>query len=145
SHPRLVLCATGAGGGSQQAMFRHRLDPLLQLAHERWRLDSDPSAAAATELERLFAEIQCEFEAMTGPDADHFQATAVASLIGGRGGAIGSVGLGRGWQLGEAAARIADDDALAARVGWPAQDVPSFADDVPGAYFGPPWGVMADR
>ena len=30
--PALVLCATGAGGGSQQAIFRSDLDPLLPAA-----------------------------------------------------------------------------------------------------------------
>src|SRR5215468_2497671 len=33
--PALVLCATGGGGGAQQAMFRRDLDPLLARSLER--------------------------------------------------------------------------------------------------------------
>jgi len=45
--PALVLCATGAGGGSQQAIFRSDLDPLLARGVERWTSNGAAGRAEA--------------------------------------------------------------------------------------------------
>ncbi len=63
----LVLCDSGAGGGSQQAMFRSHLEPLLARAHRRWLEGFEPAAPAAARLDRLFGAIQREFEALREP------------------------------------------------------------------------------
>jgi hypothetical protein len=82
--PALVLCATGGGGGAQQAMFRRDLDPLLARSLERWTAGARgaPGAGPAGALDALFAAIQDGFEQLrTPPWADEFQASAVAVLV----------------------------------------------------------------
>ncbi len=77
----LVLCATGVGGGSQQACFRRELDPLLQAAVAEWKRDLSPARTAASELDRLFATIQDGFDKLTTPLWHRdLQASAVAFL-----------------------------------------------------------------
>lgn len=93
--PALVTCASGGGGGSQQAMFKQHLDPVLAGALERWN-KSPVGGTPASAMERWFGEIQAGFEAMTEPAwADEFSATAVALLVRPDGAALGHVAMDR--------------------------------------------------
>lgn len=99
--PLLVLCASGAGGGSQQAMFRAQLDPLLQRALARWHRDRDLASTVAA-LGQLFEIIQQEFQELRTPSwAEQFQASAVACLLGKDTYAIANIGVERAWLLRE--------------------------------------------
>lgn len=139
----LVLCATGAGGGAQQAIFRDRLDPLLQRAHSRWLFDA--ARPAAVELDRLFAATQREFQELDDPPwAREFQASAVALLIGEQDCAIANVGVERAWLLRDGRLqRVSEDDSLGRREAA----VPEFLRDQPASFFrkspehGPGWQV----
>ncbi|MBA2544051.1 MAG: hypothetical protein H0V17_30690 [Deltaproteobacteria bacterium] len=96
--PALVACVTGGGGGSQQAMFKKHLDPLLAGALERWQKTplADPPA---TSLSAWFAEVQATFDATVEPPwADEFACAAVAVLARPDGAAIGNVGMERAWR-----------------------------------------------
>lgn len=109
----LVGCFTGGGGGSQQALFKRGLDPILEAALERWlRVPlTDPVEHA---LDRYFSEIQHGFESAD----DEAQATGVAALITERGAAVGNVGLDRAflwWRSDEVLRQLTADDSLAVR------------------------------
>jgi hypothetical protein len=144
--PPFVLCATGAGGGSQQAMFRSHLDPVLQRAHSRWQLGYDASTPAAAELDRLFTAIQPEFEELRDPPwAEQFQASAVALLIGAADCAVANVGVDRAWVLRDGQVeRVSEDYSLGTQVGSTESDLPENLRDFPGSYFGR-FGGMAAR
>lgn len=118
--PALITCVTGGGGGSQQAVFKSELDPLLAaaLAHWQQRPVRTPEAA----LEQFFAEIQTAFDAQTEPSwADEFQATGAAVLIRDDGAAVGNVGLDRVYRWRDRRLeQLTEDDSLA-RQAAPAQ------------------------
>jgi hypothetical protein len=110
--PAMVLCASGAGGGSQQAMFRTDLEPLLGRAVARWK--AGPGGALRARVEALFASIQREFEAQRTPAwADQFHASAVAVVVDAGRCAIANVGVERAWLLRDGGfARVSKDDVL---------------------------------
>lgn len=134
----LVVCATGGGGGAQQATFRRELDPLLAGALARWHRRHDASAADA--LAQLFHEIQHGFEVLTEPFyAEELQASAVAWLVDASGCAIANVGLDRAWRWRDGKlAQVSIDYSLAdACEASPDQsDLPDFLRESPGAWFG---------
>lgn len=131
----LVLCASGAGGGSQQAMFRSHLDPLLARAHGRWLEGFKPSAPSSAELDRLFAAIQREFEELREPAwAEQFQASAVALLVGGKDCAVANVGVDRAWLLRDGRLEGVSEDYTLESVAGPG--LPEPLRDLPGSSLG---------
>jgi hypothetical protein len=121
--PALVACITGGGGGSQQAMFKRDLDPLLAGALARWQQVSRASPQAA--LDHFFAELQAGFDEPATPD--EYQATGVAVLVTDEGAAIANVGLGRGYAWHAARGvleQLTDDDSLAVK--YAAQQIPEW-------------------
>ena len=137
--PALVLCATGAGGGSQQAMFRSDLDPLLARSVARWK--AGPRGTPRVELDALFAAIQDEFEELRSPEwADQLQASAVALVLEPGRCAIANIGLERAWLLRDGRfERVSEDDT----VGGNHPDVPQWLNELPAAWFGQLRGVPA--
>lgn len=120
--PALVACITGGGGGSQQAMFKPALDPLLAGALARWQ--GAPIESPQVALARFFAEIQAGFEALTN---DEYQATGVAVLVTDDGAAIANVGLGRAyaWHAERGVLeQLTDDDSLAVK--YAARQIPEW-------------------
>jgi len=143
--PRLVVCASGSGGGSQQAMFRSHLDPLLRRAHSRWQPGYSPSEPAAAELDRLFATIQRGFEELRDPSwADQFQASAVALLIEAKDCAVANVGVDRAWVLRDGQLeRVSADYSLGTMAGGSEPALPENLRDLPGSFFGRFGGMPA--
>jgi hypothetical protein len=137
--PALVLCATGAGGGGQQAMFRRDLDPLLARSVARWK--AGPRGAPGVELDALFAAIQGEFDELRSPAwADDLQASAVAVVIEPGRCAIANVGLERAWLLRDGRfERVSEDDSI----GGNHPDAEPWLNDLPAAWFGRFRGVPA--
>jgi hypothetical protein len=119
--PALVACMTGGGGGSQQAMFKRDLDPLLAGALERWQR-SPITGTPVTAIDRFFAEVQAGFEALTEPAwAAELQATGVAVTVRDDGAAVGHVGIDRAYRWrGERLVQLTVDDSLA-KASAPAQ------------------------
>ncbi|MGA9522446.1 MAG: hypothetical protein WBV82_13340 [Myxococcaceae bacterium] len=107
--PPVVLCATGMGGGSQQATFREQLDPVLMSGIERWRAAMRASCGSAHEAaDALFAAVQAEFEELPSAPrlpADHAQASAVALVGGDDGWAVVNSGLERAYLVREGSVR----------------------------------------
>lgn len=123
--PALVACVTGGGGGSQQAVFKRDLDPILAGALARWQ--AAPIEAPQVALDRFFAEVQAGFDALTAPGSDEYQATGVAVMITDAGAAIANVGLGRAyaWHADRGVLeQLTDDDSLAVR--YAAQQIPEW-------------------
>lgn len=114
--PCLVGCFTGGGGGSQRAMFKSDLDPILGGARDRW-LQAPTTGDPQLALDRFFEEIQRGFDTRTEPAwADEFAATGVAVLIAEHRAALANIGLARAyaWTNGELA-QLTTDDSLAKR------------------------------
>jgi hypothetical protein len=132
NEPALVLCATGAGGGSQQAIFRADLDPLRSRGVARWK--AGPRAAPRAELDALFAAIQREFEELHSPFwAGEFQASAVAVVLEPWRCAIANVGVERAWLLRDGRfERVSQDDTL----GDDMPEAPAWMRDWPASSFG---------
>ena len=130
--PALVLCATGAGGGAQQAMFRRDLEPLLARSVTRWR--AGPRGTPGVELDTLFAAIQDEFEHLRSPAwADELQASAVAVVIEPGRCAIANVGVERAWLVRDGRfERVSQDDT----VGGTHPDAAPWMNELPAAWFG---------
>jgi len=69
----LVACFAGGGGGSQPALFRKDLVPLLEGAGARWR------ASGKGTVDTFLAEVQRGFEELREPEWHvHFDATVAA-------------------------------------------------------------------
>jgi len=117
--PALIACVSGSGGGSQQAVFKRDLDPILAGALERWQRAQLGSPTSA--LDRFFAEVQAGFDALVEAWADEYQATGVAVLVRDDGAAIGNVGIDRvyRWRDGRLE-QLTVDDSLAKKAA-PAQ------------------------
>jgi hypothetical protein len=134
--PALVLCATGGGGGAQQAMFRCDLDPLLARSLERWTAGARgaPGAGPGRAIDALFAAIQDDFEQLrTPPWADHFQASAVAVVVEPGRCAIANVGVERAWLVRDGRfERVSADDS----VGDNHPDAAPWLNELPAAWFG---------
>ncbi len=138
--PALVLCATGGGGGAQQAMFRRDLDPLLARAVKRWTAGpcGTPGGVSGVEpgaqIGALFAAIQDEFEQLRTPAwADEFQASAVAVVVEPGRCAIANVGVERAWLVRDGRCeRVSQDDTI----GGDHPDVASWLNELPAAWFG---------
>lgn len=134
--PALVLCATGGGGGAQQAMFRRDLDPLLARSLERWTagVRGAPGAGPDRAIDALFAAIQDDFEQLrTPPWADEFQASAVAVVVEPGRCAIANVGVERAWLVRDGRfERVSADDAVGANH----PDAPPWLNALPAAWFG---------
>ncbi len=120
--PALVACITGGGGGSQHAMFKRDLDPILAGALTRWQ--QAPIESPQVALDRFFAEVQAGFDAQPN---DEYQATGVAVLVTDEGAAIANVGLGRAYAWHAARGvleQLTEDDSLAAK--YAAQQIPEW-------------------
>lgn len=141
----LLVCASGAGGGSQQAMFRSHLDPLLQRAHAHWQQGHAVSTTPKAQIDRFFTAIQHEFEVLKDPPwAHHFQASAVALLIGAEDCAIANVGVDRAWLLRDGRfERISEDYSLGTMVASHDSALSEHLRGQPGAYFGRFGGMTA--
>jgi hypothetical protein len=117
----LVVCVTGAGGGSQPAMLRQELDPLLKAALARWQ--EFPSGMGPHEdIDQLFTEIQQGFD-LDEHHREELQASAVGLLVEGDRAAIAHVGLERAWRWRhDRLALLTDDDSIGKHSGPTVQD-----------------------
>ena len=115
--PALVACATGGGGGSQQALFKRDLDRFLAGALASWH--RRPSLGTpVSALDAWFTEVQHQFDALDQPTwVEEYQATGVAVLIRDDGAAVGNVGLDRAyrWRRDRPLEQLTVDDSLAMR------------------------------
>jgi hypothetical protein len=108
----LVVCATGAGGGSQQAMFRRELDPLLRGALARWQ-EFPGGMSPREDIGQLFTEIEDGFALLDVAYRDQLQASAIGLLVEADRGAIAHVGLERAWRWrSDRLLQLTEDDAI---------------------------------
>lgn len=141
------LCATGEGGGSQQAMFRSALEPLLADAMHRW-VQSPPAVPRKieAEIDACFGEIQRGFTLLQEPPwHDQFQASAVGLVVNGSTMAIAHTGVQRLFRIcGQSIERLTADQTLASQIENAAsriKDAPmaELLSHMPAAFFGT-WG-----
>ncbi len=77
-----VVCAQGRGGGSQQALFRAELEPVLARARTSWASTERAGSAAGERLHHFLQTIQAQFETWDRPTwAKQYQASCAALLL----------------------------------------------------------------